>query len=289
MLMRSYSLIEQSFFEVNLWNQFVKEMWDLIRDTKMWTAVSMVLIKIILIIIISRIALLVLNRFIDHVTSEKRSNRLKLRTRRVQTVGRLLKNAASYTINFIAILLILGEFHIQIAPLLAGAGVLGLAIGFGAQSLVKDVITGFFIILEDQFAVGDTIKTGDFKGTVEMIGLRATRLQSQTGEVHIIPNGLINQVTNFSVNPVTVNVDITITSDNTIDELMEEIRVVLARMSDLNLINPPELLGIQVLAMNQVTLRVTAQCKPNTTEEVTRLINSELKKAFENRRVIVSS
>ncbi|WP_373230401.1 mechanosensitive ion channel family protein [Cohnella sp.] len=287
--MRSYLLIDQGLPEANLWERFVNHLWDLIRDTQMWTAASMVLLKIILIIIVSRLALMAVNRFIDHVTSEKRSSRLKLRTRRIQTVGRLLKNTASYTLNFIAGLLILGEFHIQITPLLAGAGVLGLAIGFGAQSLVKDVITGFFIILEDQFAVGDTIKTGEFKGTVEMIGLRATRLQSQTGEIHIIPNGLINQVTNFSVNPLTVIVDIVITSDSTVDELMEEIRMVLTRMSDPNLIEPPELLGIQTLAMNQVTLRVTAQCKPNTTDKVTRIINTELKKAFENRRMNVSS
>lgn len=289
MPMQSNTLIEQSLSEGNLWDRFINHIWDLIRDTQMWTDVSMVLLKIILIIIISRLAMIIVNRFIEHVTSEKRSSRLKLRTRRVQTVGRLLKNAASYTLNFIAILLILGEFNIQIAPLLAGAGVLGLAIGFGAQSLVKDVITGFFIILEDQFAVGDMIKTGEFKGTVEMIGLRATRLQSQTGEIHIIPNGLINQVTNFSVNPLMVIVDITITSDNTVDELMDEIRIVLSNISDPKLMAPPELLGIQTLAMNEVTLRVTAHCRPNTTGDVTRMINTELKKAFENRRMNVSS
>jgi small conductance mechanosensitive channel len=223
------------------------------------------------------------------MTSEKKSNRLKLRTRRVQTVGKLLKNAAAYTLNFIVILLILGEFHIQLAPLLAGAGVLGLAIGFGAQSLVRDVITGFFIILEDQFAVGDTIKTGDFKGTVEMIGLRATRIHSGTGEVHIIPNGSIIQVTNYSVNPLMAIIDITITSDDTVEELMNDIRSALSKMSDSNIIGIPELLGIQALAENQITLRVTAQCKQNRIEEVTRLINTELKKVLEIRRIEVSS
>lgn len=289
--MRPYVLLDDDLLEGNLWDRFINHIWSLIRDTEMWTAASLVIIKIILIIIVSRLALMIINRFIDHVTSEKKSSRLKLRTRRVQTVGRLLKNATSYTLNFIAILLILGEFHIQIGPLLAGAGVLGLAIGFGAQSLVKDVITGFFIILEDQFAVGDTIKTGEFKGTVEMIGLRATRIQSITGEIHIIPNGLINQVTNFSVNPSVVNVDIAIaiTSEYTIDEMMEEIRAILSRIVDPNLIGQPELLGIQALTMTQVTLRVTTQCKPNKTEEVTRLINAELKKAFETTQRTESS
>jgi moderate conductance mechanosensitive channel len=287
--MRFIVAIEQAIPEGNLWNKFINHIWDLIRDTQMWTSASMVLLRIILIIVVSRLALIALNRFIDHMSNEKKTNRLKLRTRRVQTVGRLLKNAAAYTLNFIVILLILGEFHIQLAPLLAGAGVLGLAIGFGAQSLVRDVITGFFIILEDQFAVGDIIKTGDFKGTVEMIGLRATRIHSGTGEVHIIPNGSIIQVTNFSVNPLMAIIDITIASDNTIEELMNDIRNALLRMSDSNIIGTPELLGIQTLAENQITLRVTALCKQNMIEEVTRLINTELNKALETRRIEVSS
>jgi small-conductance mechanosensitive channel len=269
----------------NLWEQFMDRLMNLMTDTALWTSVSMVILRILLIIIVSRLALLVINRFIDHVTNEKRSNRLKLRTRRIQTVGRLLKNAASYTLNFIALLLIFGEFHIQIAPLIAGAGVLGLAIGFGAQSLVKDVITGFFIILEDQFAVGDTIKTGEYKGKVEMIGLRATRLHSLTGEVHIIPNGAINQVTNFSVYPLVAIIDIIIPSDHTYDELLEDIRASLSRISDPLIIGTPELLGIQALSMTQVTVRITAQCKQDVMEEVTRLINTELKKALEQRSV----
>ncbi|WMT41017.1 mechanosensitive ion channel [Paenibacillus sp. D2_2] len=101
--------------------------------------------------------------------------------RRFVTVGELLKNMTSVISNFIMVLIVLGELGFQLGPLIAGAGVLGMAIGFGAQSLVKDVITGFFIILEDQFAVGDVIQTGTLKGTVEMIGIRSTRLVSWTG------------------------------------------------------------------------------------------------------------
>jgi moderate conductance mechanosensitive channel len=281
--------IEQAVTEGSLWDHFINQLWNMIRDTKMWTSASMVLLRIILIVILSRLALITINRIIDHATNEKRSKRLKLRTRRVQTVGRLLKNTASYTLNFIAILLILGEFHIQLAPLLAGAGVIGLAIGFGAQSLVKDVITGFFIILEDQFAVGDVIQTGSFKGTVEMIGLRATRLRDWTGEIHIIPNGRINEITNFSVNHSLAVVDITIAYEESIESLENTIRSVLTKLNDTNITRTPELLGIQELALNQMTLRITAKCKPNSTAAVTRLINTELKKAFEARRMEVNS
>jgi small-conductance mechanosensitive channel len=287
--MHAFVAIVQAVSDGNLWDHFVERIWNMIRDTQMWTTASMVLLRIILIILLSRLALITLNRIIDHATNEKKSKRLKLRSRRVQTVGRLLKNTASYTLNFIAILLILGEFHIQLAPLLAGAGVLGLAIGFGAQSLVKDVITGFFIILEDQFAVGDVVQTGAFKGTVEMIGLRATRIRNWTGEIHIIPNGLINEVTNFSVNQSLAVIDITIPYEESIESLENTIRTVLTKLNDTNITRTPELLGIQALALNQMTLRITAQCKPNSTAEVTRLINTELRKAFEAKRMEVTS
>lgn len=272
----------------NLWEQFVNQIMDMVTDTTMWTAAAMVLGRIILIILVSRLGLMLLNRIIDHLTSDRESLRLKLRTRRVQTVGKLLKNTASYTVNFIVILLILGEFNIQLAPLLAGAGVLGLAIGFGAQSLVKDVITGFFVILEDQFAVGDVIETGPFKGTVEMIGLRATRIRSWTGEVHIVPNGSINAVTNFSVNQSLAVIDLTIPYDEQADETMDAIRTVLSKLTDPNMTGTPELLGIQKLALNEMTLRITAECKGNTQADVTRVINTAVKKALETRQTEVS-
>jgi len=214
-----YYAADEGLTDGNLWNKFVKQIGDLLRDTDMWTNASMVLLRIVLIYLVTRLILMILNRVIDHATQEKKSKRLKLRTRRVQTMGRLLKNAASYLLNFIAILLILGEFNIQIAPLLAGAGVVGLAIGFGAQSLVKDIITGFFIIFEDQFSVGDVIQTGSTKGTVEMIGLRTTRIRGWTGEVHIIPNGSITRY-EFSVNPLVAVVDITIAYEKTVEELL---------------------------------------------------------------------
>jgi len=277
----------QTMAQENLWQQFVREMNDFVQNTEMWKDVSMILLRVVLIYVVSRLALIVLNRIIDQATSEKKSRRLKLRTRRVQTLGRLLKNTASYLINFITILLILGEFHIQIAPLLAGAGVIGLAIGFGAQSLVKDIITGFFIIFEDQFAVGDEIQTGSYKGTVELIGLRATRIRSWTGEVHIIPNGSINQVTNFSVNPQLAVVDITFSSDYTIEEMMTMMRQVLNQINDTNLTSSPEVLGIQTLAPSQMTIRITAKCRPNTAGEVMLLINTEVKKALESKQAAV--
>jgi small-conductance mechanosensitive channel len=268
----------------NLWQRFIDDIRTTITDIAMWKATATVLGRIILIILISRILLAIVGRIIDRVTVERDNSRLKLRSRRVQTVGRLLKNTVGYATNFIVILLILGEFRINLAPLLAGAGVLGVAIGFGAQSLVKDIITGFFIILEDQFSVGDVIETGKYRGTVEMIGLRATRIHSWTGEVFIIPNGSINDVTNFSLNNAIAVIDIPVSSTDELEMVTDQVRGVLHRFEDPNLIGEANLLGVQTISAADIVLRVIAECRSNTQAHVTRHLNAELKKAFEAER-----
>ncbi|WP_276356518.1 mechanosensitive ion channel family protein [Cohnella caldifontis] len=270
--------------EGNLWEQFVSTLRNTLQNVEMWETAALVLGRIVLILLISRIVLYIVNRIIDRVTAEREHNRLKLRSRRVQTLGRLLKNAAGYVTNFIVILLILGEFNINLAPLIAGAGVLGLAIGFGAQSLVKDIITGFFIILEDHFSVGDVIKTGNYKGTVEMIGLRATRIRSWTGEVFILPNGTINDVTNFSLNNSLAVIDIPVAATDRVEEITEMIRGVLSKFEDANLIGQPDLLGVQEIGPGDVKFRIIAECRANTQASVTRHLNAALKKAFEAER-----
>jgi Small-conductance mechanosensitive channel len=270
--------------KMNLWEQFLDDIWNSISDTDLWMTVLKVVLRILMFLIISSIAKRILYRVIEHLMDPRSSKRLKLRARRVQTVGKLLKNTVSYIVNFIVILLILGEFNINLAPLLAGAGVIGLAIGFGAQSLVKDVITGFFIILEDHFSVGDVIETGKFKGTVEMIGLRATRLRSWTGEIYVIPNGSITDVTNYSVNNSLAVVDISVAASEQLDQAMDVVRGVLSRIEDVNLVGTPELLGVQAITASDVTLRITAVCRPNTQAVVSRHLYAEIKKAFESAR-----
>jgi small-conductance mechanosensitive channel len=283
--MRTIFRIAQKFFvtdlDGNLWKQYTQKIWNIVRNTDMWTAASLVAMRLLLIVVISRVGLWLLDRIIDHVTSERETNRLKLRSRRVQTVGKLMKNTATYAVNFIVLLLILGEFHINLGPLIAGAGVIGLAVGFGAQSLVKDVITGFFIILEDQFAVGDVVQAGAFRGTVEMIGLRATRLRSWTGELHIIPNGSINEITNYSIYNALAVIDITVSYEDKLDQAMMVIRNVLTKFEDPNLTGTPELLGIQTMGPADVTLRITAECRPNTQNAIVRRLQTEVKKTFE--------
>ncbi|MFC4778337.1 mechanosensitive ion channel family protein [Paenibacillus sp. GCM10023252] len=250
-----------------------------------WQMIGIGAIRVVLILVISRLVVWIIHKAIDHMIIEREVNRLPIQARRMKTVGKLLKNVLNYVIYFIAGMLVLAEFNINLMPLLAGAGVLGLAIGFGAQSLVKDVITGFFIILEDQFAVGDVIQTGQFKGTVEVIGLRATRLQSWTGEVHIIPNGLINEVTNYSLHNTLAVVDIAIAYEEDIDKATEVIRGVVDGLEDDNLMKQPEVLGLQLLNSSEVTVRIIAECRPTTDAIIGRKIRTQVKKALDEHGI----
>ena len=266
-----------------LWQQFLDRAWLFLTDEEMWLQSLWVLIRVLLIFIVSRIVLWLINRMIDRVTGQRGRRAKKLRIRRTQTMARLLKNVNVYAINIITFLLVLGEFDVNLTPLLAGAGVVGLAIGFGAQTLVKDLIGGVFILMEDQFAVGDVVRIGGATGTVEMIGLRTTRLRSWTGEVHIIPNGSITQVTNYSVYPSLAVVDVTVPTPLRVEEAGNVIRGVLDRFDDAAVIGRPELLGLQAVDAAGAVLRVAAACRPDDRLAVARRLNEAIRKAFEER------
>lgn len=195
-------------------NKLYEDMKQLVIDETLWLKFGQSILLIIFIFVLARFAVKVLHKSIEKVILQRMKNLHPGQERRFNTVGKLLKNTVSYIIYFIMSLLILAELGISLGPLLAGAGIAGVAIGFGAQSIVKDVITGFFIVIEDQFAVGDTIQTGSFKGVVEVIGLRTTRIVSENGEVHIIPNSAINQVTNYSINKSKLSVALELAEEN---------------------------------------------------------------------------
>lgn len=259
------------------------QLWNKVADADMWFNILFSSLRILLIFIATRIVIKIVSRIIDRSMKQKQEGRLRVNPRRFVTVGELLKNATSITCNFIMVLLVLSEINVKVGPLLASAGVLGLAIGFGAQGLVKDVITGFFIILEDQFAVGDVIQTGTYKGTVEVIGLRTTKLVSWQGEVHIIPNGTIASVTNFSMSNSLAVVDIPMKADLSLDESVHLVKRALVGIEarDLNIVKVPDVLGIQSMSTSEYVVRIVAECMPNSRSSVERQIQSDVKKSLE--------
>lgn len=264
---------------MNLFAMYENAVADL-ADKELWSNFGESTIRIIIILVLAPIVIWIANKMIDRIILNKSVKHLSSQSRRVTTVGKLIKNVFSYTGALITLMVILSEFGIELAPLLAGAGVVGLAIGFGAQSLVKDIIAGFFIILEDQFAVGDVIETGQFKGTVEMVGLRTTRVHSWTGEVHIIPNGMINAVTNFSISNSIAVVDVAISYEEDVDQATNVIRNAAERLESENLVKTPEVLGVQMIGSSDVVIRIIAECLPFTNAPVARDLNLIIKKAL---------
>lgn len=259
----------------------IKQSVEQLLDNDWWSNTGISLLKILLIIVIGRLLVWIAHKSINKVVLEQLNVRHALQQRRITTIGKLLNNIVSYSTYFIVALLVLSELGISLGPLLAGAGIVGIAIGFGAQSLVKDVITGFFIVLEDQFAVGDTISTGKFKGRVEVIGLRTTRIVNEQGEMHIIPNNLITEITNFSLLPAHITIDMPIAYQGNLREIMHTVRQCAQSIKHEKLLSSIEVLGLQQFDKDEIVMRVTAQSEAAYKDEVTRHMNEQFKLTLE--------
>lgn len=202
--------------------------------------------------------------------------------KRARTLRGLLKSIIRYTIYFIALVLILQEFKIDTTSIIAGAGVIGLAIGVGAQSLVKDIITGFFIILEDQYSVGDYIVLGDMAGHVEEIGFRVTTLRDANGVLHIIPNGAINKVSNYTRGHMlaVINIPVSYQAEvGTVLKLLEEVCNDTADMPEL--VERPKVIGIVDFRTTEVVARIIAKTVPLEQVKVETTIRRKVKERFD--------
>jgi small conductance mechanosensitive channel len=264
-----------------------QEIFQHVTDMDMWLAILLAIIKIVVILIVARVVVRIGIKLVEKVFSKRERHLIDIDERRLTTINKLVNNVIKYTVYFATILMVVAQLGYNPAPLLAGAGVLGLAIGFGAQNLVRDVITGFFIIFEDQFAVGDWISVGNYSGTVEEIGLRVTKIKSWTGEVHIIPNGNIKEVTNFSINNSVAVVDVGVAYEEDIQYVTQALEeIVQTRYSEIeNIVAPPSVLGVQNLGSSDVMLRVTVECKPMTHWGVARQFRAIIKSEFDKREI----
>jgi small conductance mechanosensitive channel len=205
-----------------------------------------------------RLVRLIARRIVQAVDDGDAST-LTEREQRGQTIAQLLRSVGRVVITLVALLITLNQF-VDIGPLLAGAGILGLAFSFGAQSLVKDIITGFFYLLEGQFAVGDVIEVSGKSGVVERMTLRVVMLRDSAGSVHIIPNGQIAVVTNMTRQWSRAVVDVGIAYGTDPDRAIEIFRDEAEKFSTdrrwrSRFDGAPEVVGVDALGENQVTIR----------------------------------
>jgi moderate conductance mechanosensitive channel len=211
---------------------------------------------------------------------------------RANAIGSLLTSVVTITIWAIALLTILPLLGIDIAPLLASAGVIGVALGFGAQTLVKDYLSGIFMIVEDQFGVGDVVDVGDVVGTVEEVALRYTRLRDMSGVVWYVRNGEILRVGNRSQGWILAIVDIPVGYNENIDRVREIVDLVGVDMDedptyDDMLLSPPKFAGVESVSGEAVVVRIMAKAVPEKQVPLARAIRERVKTAFDRAGVTV--
>jgi small conductance mechanosensitive channel len=205
---------------------------------------------------------------------------------RAATIRSVIESTAQITLVTLLIIFILGEFGAPIGPLLTGVGVLGLAISFGAQSLVKDVITGFFILIEDQYGVGDVVTIGGLGGLVEAVNLRITTLRDLEGRVHIIPNGQVDKVTVLSKEWSRAVLDIDVAYRTDLQQALDILRDEANRLYQdgewrWRIIDPPEVLGVDKFGDSGITLRLMFKTLPKEQWGVAREFRKRIKARFD--------
>jgi small-conductance mechanosensitive channel len=210
--------------------------------------------------------------------------------KRVKTVSSVIRNLLTVVIIIVACMIVLGELGVEIGPILAAAGIVGLAVGFGAQSLVKDVINGFFILLNDQIRVGDVVEIGGKGGVVEKVNLRMTILRDLAGNVHFIPNGTIDVVTNMTKEFSRYVFDIGVAYREDVDEVIKVIKKVdegLRKDATFgpDILEPMEILGLDQFADSAVIIKARVTTKPIKQWKVAREFNRRLKRAFDERGI----
>nr|WP_239157997.1 mechanosensitive ion channel family protein [Streptomyces sp. SID13726] len=262
-----------------------------------WLAISL---RVLLILVIAGVLRMVVRRAITKLID--RMNRTaqavdgtaiggllvnnERRRQRSQAIGSVLRSVASFIIMGTAALMVLGAFEINLAPLLASAGVAGVAIGFGARNLVTDFLSGVFMILEDQYGVGDTIDAGVASGEVIEVGLRVTKLRGDNGEIWYVRNGEVKRIGNLSQGWATAGVDVTVRASEDLDKVRRVLNEVAEKMSKEEpwnelLWSPIEVLGLDSVLLDSMVVRVSAKTMPGKSLTVERELRWRVKHAFD--------
>jgi small conductance mechanosensitive channel len=241
-----------------------------------WGHISEILIRCLVIIVIAYIAFLLIKgiiyRFI--VGREKQNTRL-------QTLTSLASNFIGYVIFFVALVSLLDQFGINATGLIASAGIIGLAIGFGAQGLVSDIVTGFFILMEDQVNVDDHITVNDFSGVVEQTGLRVLKIRGLNGDLHFIPNRELKSLTNHSkgTSNTIVNVKIHYARGQDMHSSLCEIQAKLNEIKEElpQVIQGPAVLDVHTPNKTENYIRIIAKTEPNQGKAVAEILEEQAK------------
>ncbi len=209
---------------------------------------------------------------------------------RARTLSDVLESTASLVIYSIAGMIALSEFNVNLGPLIAGAGIVGVAVGFGAQSLVKDFLSGIFMLLEDQYGIGDIVDVGDASGVVEEVRLRTTQIRDVEGTLWHIPNGEIRRVANKSQDWARAVMDIEVAYDTDLRHAMATIKAVAVdvwndHLENATILEEPEIWGVQEFGASAIVIRLVVKVEPAEQWSTAREIRKRLKWAFDEEGI----
>jgi small conductance mechanosensitive channel len=252
-------------------------------------------LKIVIILVIAYVAKITLSRIIRRavilaVVAEDGIAAEEAEKKREETLIRIFNGALAVILITITLLMVLQEIGVEIAPLLAGAGIIGLAFGFGGQYLIRDLISGLFLILENQYRIGDVVNINSTGGLVEDISLRMTTLRDLNGTVHHIPHGEITMVSNLSKSFARVNIDVGISYSSDIEHVIKVVnRVGLELSEDFDfkdsIITPPKFLRVNEFADSAIIIKILGDTKPLKQWEISGEFRKRLKKAFDKEGI----
>jgi small-conductance mechanosensitive channel len=243
-------------------------------------------------LVLNRLLRALTNLIIKQATGQGRP--AQLREQQTRTLAGVLYGAGSKVVWVVALLTALGEFHINITPAVTLAGLASLAIGFGAQTLVRDVITGFYIVLEDQYVVGDTIQIADYVGRVEHLTLRRTVIRDARGALVTIGNGEIRTVSNLSRDWSQAFVDVSLAPESPIEKTLQALETAAADLRgdpawSQALVDGPRILGVQNFDRNSSTVRLQVRTAPTRQDEVARELRRRIQVEFQKQGIPITS
>lgn len=250
------------------------------------------IIKIVMVLVAMYLVIKIGNGIINRYIHKQKDFKFSLDDRKAKTVGAILKSILRYSVYFFGIFTIISIISPKIGlTSLTFAGIGGVAVGFGAQSLIKDIINGFFILFEDQFTVGDYINIDDKGGIVESLELRVTKIRDFNGDLHIIPNGLITKVTNHSRGNIRIMVDVDIAYDEDIDKAIKVISDLCEKFKEENkeyVTEGPSVLGVSAFKEGGVTIRAAGKTKPMKQWDTEMKLRKEIREALKGAGISIN-
>ena len=260
-----------------------------ILTTDFWLSMAIKAVRLAAIVIGGALVLKFTNLMVEQFFIPRPGSKtLYLDEKRARTLSGLMHSIIRYVIYFIIVVMLLQEFKIDTTSIVAGAGIIGLALGVGAQSLIKDFVTGFFIILEDQYGVGDYIAISDMAGTVEELGFRVTKLRDGNGILHIIPNGSIAKVSNYTRGHMQAVVNVPIAYEADMEQVFTVLNEVCKTVGQTvpEVIDGPSVLGVVDLRPGEIIIRIVAKTVPLQQQKVEIALRRLIKERFTEAKIL---